>query len=79
MKVNFKSSEIRIKFKEQIDNEFGKKQFTKEEAKASATKAGLSETEFKSIYTHVLRHFKIDKNVFCFADIPESEKKRKRK
>jgi MoxR-like ATPase len=78
MKVNFKSSEIRIKFKEQIDNEFGKKQFTKEEAKASATKAGLSETEFKSIYTHVLRHFKIDKNVFCFADIPESEKKEKK-
>ena len=74
MKVNFKSSEIRIKFKEQIDNEFGIKQFTKEEAKASAIKAGLSETEFKSIYTHVLRHFKIDKNVFCFADIPESEK-----
>jgi hypothetical protein len=74
MQVNFKSSEIRIKFKEQIDNEFGTKQFTKDEAKASATKAGLSETEFKSIYTHVLRHFKIDKNIFCFADIPESEK-----
>jgi MoxR-like ATPase len=25
-----------------------------------------------------LRHFKIDKNVFCFADIPESEKKEKK-
>ena len=36
MKVNFKSSEIRIKFKEQIDKEFGTKQFTKDEAKASA-------------------------------------------
>ena len=76
--VNFKSSAIRIKFKEQIDKEFGDKNFTKDEAKASAEKAGLSETEYKSIYTHVLRHFKVDKNVFCFGDVPVIVKEAKK-
>ena len=80
--VNLKGSAIRVKFKEQIDKEFGKKNFTKEQAKASAEKAGLSETEFKSIYTHVLRHFKVDKNTFCFGDVPvevKEDKKEKKK
>ena len=76
--VNLKGSAIRVKFKEQIDKEFGKKNFTKEQAKASAEKAGLSETEFKSIYTHVLRHFKVDKNTFCFGDVPVEVKEAKK-
>ena len=76
--VNLKGSAIRVKFKEQIDKEFGKKNFTKDQAKASAEKAGLSETEFKSIYTHVLRHFKVDKNTFCFGDVPVEVKEAKK-
>ena len=73
-KVNLKGSAIRVKFKDQIDKEFGAENFTKDQAKVSADKAGLSETEFKSIYTHVLRHFKVDKNVYCFGDIPPEVK-----
>jgi len=69
--VNLQGSAIRIKFKEQIDKDFGKKNFTKEEAKQCAVKAGLTDTEFKSIATHVLRHFKVDKNVYCFGDVPQ--------
>ena len=76
--VNLKGSAIRVKFKEQIDKEFGKKNFTKDQAKVSAEKAGLSETEFKSIYTHVLRHFKVDKNTFCFGDVPVEVKEAKK-
>ena len=68
-KVNLQGSAIRINFKFQIDKDFGKGNFTKEEAKQCAEKAGLSETEFKSIATHVLRHFKVDKNVYSFGDI----------
>ena len=74
MKVNLQGSAIRIKFKEQIDKDFGKGNFTKEEAKRCAEKAGLSETEFKSIVTHVLRHFKVDKNVYSFGDVPQEVK-----
>ena len=68
-KVNLQGSAIRINFKFQIDKDFGKGNFTKEEAKQCAEKAGLSETEFKSIATHVLRHFKVDKNVYSFGDV----------
>ena len=73
-KVNLQGSAIRIKFKEQIDKDFGKGNFTKEEAKQCAEKAGLSEVEFKSIATHVLRHFKVDKNVYSFGDVPPEVK-----
>ena len=69
--VNLQGSAIRIKFKDQIDKDFGKKNFTKAEAQICAEKAGLTETEFKSIATHVLRHFKVDKNVYCFGDVPQ--------
>ena len=74
MKVNLQGSAIRIKFKEQIDKDFGKGNFTKDEAKQCAEKAGLSEVEFKSIATHVLRHFKVDKNVYSFGDVPQDVK-----
>ena len=73
-KVNLKGSAIRVKFKDQIDKEFGTGNFTKDQAKDSAQKAGLNETEYKSIYTHVLRHFKVDKNLFSFGDIPAEVK-----
>ena len=73
-KVNLKGSAIRVKFKDQIDKEFGAGNFTKDQAKDSAEKAGLNETEYKSIYTHVLRHFKVDKNMFSFGDIPAEVK-----
>jgi len=73
-KVNLQGSAIRINFKFQIDKDFGKGNFTKEEAKQCAEKAGLSETEFKSIATHVLRHFKVDKNVYSFGDVPPEVK-----
>ena len=78
MKVNLQGSAIRIKFKEQIDKDFGKGNFTKEEAKKCAEKAGLSEVEFKSIATHVLRHFKVDKNVYSFGDVPQDVKNEKK-
>ena len=74
MKVNLQGSAIRIKFKEQIDKDFGKGNFTKDEAKVCAEKAGLTEVEFKSIATHVLRHFKVDKNVYSFGDVPQDVK-----
>ena len=74
MKVNLQGSAIRIKFKEQIDKDFGKGNFTKDEAKVCAEKAGLTEIEFKSIATHVLRHFKVDKNVYSFGDVPQDVK-----
>ena len=74
MKVNLQGSAIRIKFKEQIDKDFGKENFTKDEAKQCAEKAGLTEIEFKSIVTHVLRHFKVDKNVYSFGDVPPEVK-----
>ena len=73
-KVNLQGSAIRINFKFQIDKDFGKGNFTKEEAKQCAEKAGLSEVEFKSIATHVLRHFKVDKNVYSFGDVPPEVK-----
>ena len=73
-KVNLKGSSIRVKFKDQIDKEFGAGNFTKDQAKDSAQKAGLNETEYKSICTHVLRHFKVDKNLFSFGDIPTEVK-----
>ena len=73
-KVNLQGSAIRINFKFQIDKDFGKGNFTKEEAKKCAEKAGLSEVEFKSIATHVLRHFKVDKNVYSFGDVPQDVK-----
>ena len=78
MKVNLQGSAIRINFKFQIDKDFGKGNFTKEEAKRCAEKAGLSETEFKSIVTHVLRHFKVDKNVYSFGDVPQEVKNEKK-
>ena len=71
-KVNLKGSAIRVKFKDQIDKEFGAGNFNKDQAKVSAEKAGLSETEFKSIYTHVLRHFKVDKNGIIHTVIGKS-------
>ncbi len=43
-KVNLKGSVIRVKFKDQIDKEFGTGNFTKDQAKDSADKVGLSET-----------------------------------
>ena len=73
-KVNLQGSAIRIKFKEQIDKDFGKGNFTKEQAKICSVKAGLTEVEFKSIATHVLRHFKVDKNVYSFGDVPQDVK-----
>ena len=78
MKVNLQGSAIRIKFKEQIDKDFGKGNFTKDEAKVCAEKAGLTEIEFKSIATHVLRHFKVDKNVYSFGDVPQEVKNEKK-
>ena len=78
-KVNLEGSEIRIKFKNEIDSTYGTGNFTKVQAKEAADKAGLNETEFKSICTHVLRFFKVEKDVYSFSSPTEtvvaSEKK----
>tara|TARA_Y100001936_G_C16092197_1_gene687415 strand:+ start:5885 stop:7138 length:1254 start_codon:yes stop_codon:yes gene_type:complete len=80
-KVNLEGSEIRIKFKKEIDSTYGTGNFTKVQAKEAADKAGLNETEFKSICTHVLRFFKVEKDVYSFSSPTEtvvvSEKKNK--
>ena len=78
-KVNLEGSEIRIKFKNEIDSTYGTGNFTKVQAKEAADKAGLNETEFKSICTHVLRFFKVEKDFYSFSSPTEtvvaSEKK----
>ena len=57
---------IREMFKEAILKKFGNENFLKVDAKAICDKLGFTESQFKTISTHVLRHIKVDKGIFAF-------------
>ena len=56
----------REKFKEAILAKYGDTNFTKENAKSISDEIGLTESQFRTISTHVLRHVKIAKGIFAF-------------
>ena len=53
-------------FKNAIIKKYGNKQFTKEQAQEVCSKNGLSDSDFRSITSHVLRKIKVEKGVFSF-------------
>ena len=53
-------------FKEAILKKFGNENFLKVDAKAICDKLGFTDSQFKTISTHVLRHIKVDKGIFAF-------------
>ena len=57
----------REKFKEAVVKKYGNGNFTTDEAKAVCEKIGFTESQYKTIYTHVMRHVKIDKGIYAFA------------
>jgi len=56
----------REKFKEAIVKIFDDSQFTTDDAKAVCTKIGLTDSQYKTIYTHVMRHVKVAKGIYAF-------------
>ena len=54
----------REKFKEAIINKYGNTNFTKENAQSISDEIGLTDSQFRTISTHVLRHVKVDKGIF---------------
>jgi hypothetical protein len=57
----------REKFKEAIVKKYGDKKFTTDQAKDVCKAVGLTDSQFKTINAHVLRHIKIEKGVFAFS------------
>ena len=57
----------REKFKEAIINKFGNGNFSIDDAKAGCESIGLTDSQYKTIYTHVMRHVKIDKGIYAFS------------
>ena len=53
----------RERFKEAIVKIFDDSQFTTDDAKAVCTKIGLTDSQYKTIYTHVMRHEKVAKGI----------------
>ena len=56
----------REKFKEAIINKFSNGNFNTDDAKAVCESIGLTDSQYKTIYTHVMRHVKIDKGIYAF-------------
>ena len=56
----------REKFKEAIINKYGYHNFTIDDAKAICESIGLTDSQYKTIYTHVMRHVKVDKGIYAF-------------
>ena len=56
----------REKFKEAIINKFGDSNFNTDDAKAVCKSIGLTDSQYKTIYTHVMRHVKVDKGIYAF-------------
>ena len=56
----------REKFKEAIVKKYGDKKFTTDQAKDVCKAVGLTDSQFRTINSHVLRHIKIEKGVFAF-------------
>jgi len=59
----------REKFKEAIINKYGYHNFTIDDAKAICESIGLTDSQYKTIYTHVMRHVKVDKGIYAFTNI----------
>ena len=57
----------REKFKEAIVKKYGDKKFTTDQAKDACKAVGLTDSQFRTINAHVLRHIKIEKGVFAFS------------
>ena len=57
----------REKFKAEIVKKYGNKKFTTEQAKDACKAVGLTDSQFRTINAHVLRHIKIEKGVFAFS------------
>jgi len=57
----------REKFKAEIVKKYGDKKFTTEQAKDACKAVGLTDSQFRTINAHVLRHIKIEKGVFAFS------------
>jgi MoxR-like ATPase len=56
----------REKFKEAVVKKYGNSNFTIVEAKAICEGLGFTESQYKTIYTHVMRHVKVDKGIYTF-------------
>ena len=56
----------RERFKEAVVKIFDDSQFTTDDAKAVCTKIGLTDSQYKTIYTHVMRHVKVAKGIYAF-------------
>ena len=56
----------REKFKEAVVKKYGKNPFTTVEAKAVCEGLGFTDSQYKTIYTHVMRHVKVDKGIYAF-------------
>ena len=56
----------REKFKAEIVKKYGDKKFTTDQAKDACKAVGLTDSQFRTINAHVLRHIKIEKGVFAF-------------
>ena len=57
----------REKFKAEIVKKYGDKKFTTDQAKDACKVVGLTDSQFRTINAHVLRHIKIEKGVFAFS------------
>ena len=57
----------REKFKAEIVKKYGDKKFTTDQAKDACKAVGLTDSQFRTINAHVLRHIKIEKGVFAFS------------
>jgi len=56
----------REKFKEAVVKIFDNGQFTIDDAKAVCERIGFTDSQYKTIYTHVMRHVKVDKGIYAF-------------
>ncbi len=56
----------REKFKEAVVKIFDNSKFTTDDAKAVCEKIGFTDSQYKTIYTHVMRHVKVDKGIYAF-------------
>ena len=56
----------REKFKEAAVKKYDNGQFTIADAKAICEGLGFTESQYKTIYTHVMRHVKVDKGIYAF-------------
>jgi len=56
----------REKFKEAVVKIFDNGKFTTDDAKAVCEKIGFTDSQYKTIYTHVMRHVKVAKGFYAF-------------